>query len=348
MENIKGKLTLSLVSILFTLMLLEGVFRLLDMRGFHENRSRDWEQAVLPAEERLPGLTFQFRPHSEFRLNYESNPRGYFDAQNGLTYHLNNYGLRGPDIAPEKPEGVFRIIVLGDSFTFGEGVKWEDTFTYQLEQILRERVSPKIEVLNFGTSSWSTSDETTYLEQVGVQFQPDLVLNVYVLNDANYAGGLDMWENFRAKYEATGWLKHSYLFSFAYATIAQQMIGRAYSQEMVNSALQDQAAWDASFHFLQKGDGIAKGVDAAYAVIIFPFLYQLDENYPFAVLHQKISDFTQSVNIPTLDLLPAFSGQPYAALWAHPSDQHPNEIGHRLAAEAIANFLIEKELLRGE
>ena len=107
-QRLGSNLLLMLVSILCTLLLLEGAFRLLDLRGHHAGRTRNWQQALVPKAERLPGVRVQFKPYSQFYLRYDSNPRGYFDDQNGLTYQMNQYGFRGPDYARQKPADTIR------------------------------------------------------------------------------------------------------------------------------------------------------------------------------------------------------------------------------------------------
>jgi hypothetical protein len=71
----------------------------------------------------------------------------------------------------------------------------------------------------------------------------------------------------------------------------------------------------------------------------------LDDECPLHPIHEKVRKASESVDIPYLDLIPAFEGYDYADLWVHGSDQHPNEIGHEIAAEAMANFLIDEKLL---
>ena len=92
-----ARLGLLLASLVVTLGVLEGVFRALDLRGFYAERERDWERALLPRSEALPGVKFQLRPGGEFEIAYESDPRGYFGERRGITYRLNRYGFRGPD-----------------------------------------------------------------------------------------------------------------------------------------------------------------------------------------------------------------------------------------------------------
>jgi lysophospholipase L1-like esterase len=348
METMNGRFTntaLALISLLLTMIGLEIALRYFDVRGYHEPRHETYQEVLLPADQLLPGVRVQFRPYSQFEITYDSNPRGYFDAaNNGLTYQLNQYGLRGSDFPSTKPTGQRRVLVLGDSFTFGEGVRWPDTFTVQLETLLRAETGLDVAVLNAGIPAWSTSDEIAYLAAKGITFEPDLIVVVYVLNDADYAAGLDLWNAFRAQYEKRS-LRGSYLASFVYATIGQQTAARRYINDLVASAAEEQAAWQRSFEFLRAGQRGAAQIEANYMVAVFPFMYQLDETYPFRPLHDLVTDYTTQNNIPTLDLLDAFTGESYQSLWVHPSDQHPNEQAHAIAAQALAQFILANNLL---
>jgi hypothetical protein len=344
MKNLPQKLLLVFLSIGLTLVLAEVVFRVLDIRGYHQPRTRDWEHALLPEDELLPGVKNQFKPNSSFELKYDSNPGGYFDQNNGLTYELNNRGFRGPDFETHKTPGNLRVMVLGDSFTFGEGVQLEHTFCRRLEVDLNQHAGQPVEVLNISTSAWGTDDEINYFEQAGMAFEPDLVLVVYVFNDADYAGGLDLWENFRTAYE-NRYLKFSYLASFCYATVKRQIYGKQYIDELLAGALEEENKWAESLDYLSKGMVLAESIGARYAVVAFPFMYELNENHPFRPLQEMLSQYCADNGIVELDLLEAFLGQPYAELWVHPSDQHPNERGHKIAAEAMAEFILENDLL---
>jgi hypothetical protein len=70
-------------------------------------------------------------------------------------------------------------------------------------------------------------------------------------------------------------------------------------------------------------------------VALWPLLVDLERDYPFADVHDKIGRVCEKADIPFVDLLPALRGQKTAALWAHPADWHPNELAHRLAAETL-------------
>lgn len=344
LRPLRGNLALLLVSSVFTLLALEGLFRAFDLRGYHTRRTRAWRRALVRDQDLPPGVQIRFKPYSQFRLNYDSNPRGYFDERNGLVYKLNRYGFRGPDYARAKRPGVRRVAVVGDSFTFGEGVKLEDTFCRRLEGLLTSRAGLAVEVLNFGTSGWGTTDEVHFLEQEGLGFQPDLVVLVYVLNDAGYAGDLDLWEDFRDTYEKR-WLRWSYLASWVYAAVGRRTLGDRYARQVVQSALEDREAWRESFRALSRGHEIARAGGAGYLVCLFPFLFKLDEGHPFKPAHERLAAHCIINGIPFLDLLEAFRGRADTELWVHPADQHPNEKAHAIAAEAMAGFILDRGLL---
>ncbi len=345
--EIAVRIGLTLLAVIVTIGLAEIAFRLADVRGSFEDRTHYLLQAAeLPPSERMPGVSVQFRPGSSFQLNYDRPRRSYFNEHNGLEYQINRHGFRGPDWSFAKAPGTIRIVLLGDSFTFGEGVKWPDTFAQRLERILSQGSSRNIEVLNLGISGWGTTDEINYLAARGADLAADLVLVIYVLNDADSAGGLDLWKEFRETYEATGVLRHSYFLSFAYARIARHLYARRYVDGMVERAARDEASWQTSLAGLTFGRDLVRAWGGRFGVVIFPFMYQLEEDYPFRSLHSKVSRHCETNAIPVLDLLPAFTGRRYEALWVHPTDQHPNEIGHRIAAEAIAAFILNSHLLK--
>ena len=323
-------------------LMLEGVLRLLGTRSYHQPRRTAWHGALRPPEDVVPGCYLQLRPYATFEHIYDGNPTGYFDTRNGptyrLTYRTNRYGLRGPDFAAQKAPEVTRIMILGDSFVFGEGVRLEDTVTAQLERVLNARGGGRFEVINAAAAMWDTRCEINYLERDGVAFKPDVVMIVYVLNDATYHVGLDLWNNVTSTYQNRR-LRKSYLFSYAYGAIARNTLTRGFVQEMVASARECREDWDNSFAALSRGREIATGIGARYIVFIYPFLYELSDRYPFLDMHAMVVAHCRAHDIEVIDLFPYYKGLSATALWAHPSDPHPNATGHGIAAEAIADYL---------
>jgi tetratricopeptide (TPR) repeat protein len=93
----------------------------------------------------------------------------------------NSHGQRDVERSLEKPPGVRRILLLGDSVVEGIGIRdLDDTISRQLESLYPEG---RTEVLNFGVSSYCTKAEVALLEEKGLEFRPDVVVLIFVRND---------------------------------------------------------------------------------------------------------------------------------------------------------------------
>lgn len=106
----------------------------------------------------------------------EGFARSYFDKD----------GMREPNLQIAKPPGVYRIALLGDSMVEGLQVPIGDTFGKLIEKELN-RKNQKIEVLNFGTSGYSTVQEYMQLDKQVFNYAPDMVIVGY--------NSRDMFEN---------------------------------------------------------------------------------------------------------------------------------------------------------
>ena len=103
-------------------------------------------------------------------------------------YTVNSWGHRSDqEYMLEKPEGKFRVLVLGDSMTAGLGIKnVKNTYPKKLEYYLNKKLEvPKFEIINTGHPAWSTDNELFDLFANGFKFQPDMVILGYFHNDIN-------------------------------------------------------------------------------------------------------------------------------------------------------------------
>jgi lysophospholipase L1-like esterase len=95
-----------------------------------------------------------------------------------------------PDLTWQKPAGVKRIVILGDSLTFGDGVKATETYPYKLQEKLRNRRDSQIQVINLGIMGINTDQEAMILTQENpyfgypaLFFEPDLLILTFCVND---------------------------------------------------------------------------------------------------------------------------------------------------------------------
>jgi lysophospholipase L1-like esterase len=98
-----------------------------------------------------------------------------------VEYAHNSKGLRDEEYPYQKPEGTYRILVLGDSFAYGDGVRRSEAFPEMLESLLKEHGS--FEVINTGVMGYGLTQETLYYETEGYKYEPDLVMLVFYDND---------------------------------------------------------------------------------------------------------------------------------------------------------------------
>ena len=94
----------------------------------------------------------------------------------------NQFGFRGPNRARDKPDGTFRVAMLGDSLTYGLELEGSETIPSRLE-ILLDRPSAPAEVLNFGVPGYSIIQEAAQARLEVVSFDPDLAVLLVCLND---------------------------------------------------------------------------------------------------------------------------------------------------------------------
>jgi len=82
---------------------------------------------------------------------------------------------------------------------------------------------------------------------------------------------------------------------------------------------------------------------ATYALVLFPWLVRLDD-YALTDVHTTMREFALQLGVPYLDLLEVFAGRDAETLRVSLANEHPNALGHRLAAERITRFVRDEVL----
>jgi lysophospholipase L1-like esterase len=129
----------------------------------------------------------------------------YTTDQFTTTEVINSAGLPDIEHSYGKPNGVYRILILGDSFVEAYQVSLEKSFPRLLEKMLNKRRGPEIhrfEVIKAGYRSWGTDQEWLYFQCEGFKYQPDLVLLGFTVNDV-----VDNYTPLKAK--MVGWPENS-------------------------------------------------------------------------------------------------------------------------------------------
>ena len=108
----------------------------------------------------------------------------------GVRVTSNAHGMREREFEVPKPNGRTRIVLLGDSYVFGNGVEAEDRLGVHLESMLREEApDADVEVLHAGITDWNLRSECAWLRRTLSDLRPDLVVHVLIWNDLDDTSG---------------------------------------------------------------------------------------------------------------------------------------------------------------
>ncbi len=251
---------------------------------------------------------------------------------------VNNVGFRDRDVPPKSDK--YRIAVVGDSFTWGQGVEEKDRFSDLIEQAL----GTGYEVFNFGRPGDNMPEHLDVLAQA-LAIQPDFVLLQLYINDWETAS----MERPRSKpLLPESWDRVLERRSILYDLLrnqwdaVQEKIGvtDSYAKYMERN-LKDPNAPNAKQAYGQLAEFIdrARAAHVDVGVVLFPAPDSLGprgRDYPFGYLHQGTARVCADQQTPFLDLLPTYSTvDDPTTLWVSPFDAHPNAMSNRMAADAI-------------
>lgn len=155
------------VSLVIAVLIFEGGLRLI---GFAPPKSINDFDPVLGWSKKKDAKVKRSTP--EFKIAFETNDEGLRDD---------------PELRPAKPAGVFRVMMLGDSFVLGYTVDRKDLFVDELEGWWKSE-ERRVEIVNAGTEGYSTDQEALWFREHGAAYAPDVVVVFPYLNDIYWNG----------------------------------------------------------------------------------------------------------------------------------------------------------------
>lgn len=265
-------------------------------------------------------------------------------AFNKKYFHLNLDGMRDKEFKLQKPNGIKRIIGLGDSFTAGWGIKnASNLYLKKLENFLN-RNEDKFEILNFGVGGYDTNDEIMTLREKAVNYKPDIVIIGYMLNDfMNIDPKIEMNPSYRLSLPIFGfWLRSSsYLYYFLESNLnnilAKTKQEESY-EEYIKKVLSSEINKEHNKEYFEAIKQMSLENNFTVIILIFP-IFQDFENYQFKGLHDFINKTASEQGFYTIDLWDYYQEYDDNLLIVNKDDGHPNELAHELAAKAIYEFM---------
>lgn len=253
----------------------------------------------------------------------------------GVEVTTNSHGYRDGEYSPTPGPGTYRILMLGDSTTFGWGVAQDQTIAKQLERALNSSPSAqgrRFEVLNAGVGNYGTVQEVEHYRVMGRNYHPHLVILQYFINDPE-----------PVPRENRSWLaSHSYLLAFSISRFdgLLRLTGSRPQWQSYYTGLytdRNRAGLAAAEQALGDLAQFTAEDHASLLVTLLPELRSINGEYPFAEQHRIVQAALARYGIRSMELIEGLHGHgPESELWVTLADSHPN---------ARANALVTAQLL---
>lgn len=274
---------------------------------------------------------------------------------------INNLGYRGVEIDEVKIDEVFRIIVVGDSLTYGDYVDDDQTLPAQLEKGLRENCND-VQVINGGVGGSTITEHKEMIKRAKV-LNPDLVILQFYENDINDLSHVPMWEQLainRGKKSSFPLsliypvVKDLALWNFSLTIIAKARMSGGKEKE--ESAGESQIDKKARLHKLRERyknhlielDRYLNSEQTSFLFTVYPS----HQNYTVSSDQVLAGGFNigwaallaRQQNIKSFNVLPALreTSLDTDALYLLPHDGHPSPLGYQVAASALAKKIIDE------
>jgi lysophospholipase L1-like esterase len=285
--------------------------------------------------------------------DYFRHPAGTSVRLQGVILRFNSFGMRDDEPRIPKPSGLFRILCLGDSMTLGPGVPQDKIYPARLRALL---AGEAVDVVAAGVGGWNSVEEEHFLARNIDRLEPDLVLLLYVTNDAEpippYRRERQPATRLSTRLYRTLVLR-SRLFEWGAYVYATRVGG------VNRAALRDMAQWgrergvvaapftaeDAGWTESLAALGRMRAATRAHGARLVIFLYNMGNFFPAPTVLEGLRAFGAREDVPVFDTWSFFAGRDLKMLVNGVYDPHPNAPGHALLAEGITRTLRAEGLL---
>jgi hypothetical protein len=327
LHAVRREIILTLSSILLSLIIVEVAIRVLDPLGISY-----FEEARRYHLDKLPDPILVYKHAPSFQRTYQ-----------GVRVVINELGLRDRNLE-KKQDGELRILLLGDSVTFGWGVPIEATFGRKLESRLASELGRPVRTVNTGVGSYNTVQEYAVLRTYADVIEPDVVVLLYIHNDIEPNDPpFDPWSQVSLQGKSPPQAIAILLWeSWLYR------LGRFVFQYSHSNGL---SSLD------QNARGVKESMDTLSAIASFC----RDHSMPFVTFfyrskREPLGEFSSALfsEIQTIGQTNGFAVVDVGLWWADVDmrsvtnsiiDTHPNERGHEILAAGMADFLITRGLV---
>lgn len=275
-------------------------------------------------------------------LVWELEPGAIIKFKEGIEYNINSDGLRDYE-QKNIEEDSYKMVILGDSITYGSGVNLEDTYAKVLEKKLNKFGDRKYETFNLGVPGYGTAQEYELLKVKGLNYDPNLIILGYTLNDPMEFNCKINLLNIPIGCRLKGLLLQSKFLFFVRRSIRN--LFPEDDKRHVTSLGLDEKKWLRAAKPFEDLSRVSKEKNIPVLIVIFPLLKDFN-NYQWLNVHSKIKNISETQGFYVLDMYDYYKDYKSEDLQINEKDiYHPNKQGHEIAADAIFKTLINQEIL---
>ncbi len=268
-------------------------------------------------------------------------------------FQHNRFGLQDVDHEFVKPAGTFRILGLGDSFTYGVGAAFDETWLVLLERRLNKRLGqhPRVEIIKAGVARFWPETERLLLERLGVRFAPDLILVGFTPNDVvDSCLGLDAVRVDESGFMMTHQAKElgrAGLYLFLHSHLARSVLARystwrdrdrcPFDLPYERGLAGHEENWLKVEAEYSRMAAIAGGIGAQLVIVHIPDRgpWTARQEYPAA----RLAAWAERHGAGFIDILPAMRAHPQTASLYYRRDPHCTPAGYALIAAEVTRHL---------
>ena len=290
------------------------------------------------------------------RVGFRLLPSQDRTTPRGQHIRINSLGMRDEEFPRQKPAGEFRILLLGDSLTFGIDVEQDEIFARRVATSLRGKSQGTIRVMNGAVQGYDTSNERDWLRTFGFDLAPDLVVVMFYPNDIEFQErkfnllefpGRDLLR-LTATFE---WMESKYLESesqrLGMSGEANDLKARQWKELLAKykggAAMNPDDPKDKQGTIVARGILIEMAAECAkrnirFAVAMIPaFANTRDPKLPNIM--GGLGFDLKNATIPYVNLLDAMVPH-HPACWLEWDEGHLSTLGHEKLAAALENWLL--------
>lgn len=260
------------------------------------------------------------------RYHYRPGAKTTIGPKHDVPFQVNHLGLMDVEHVIPKPKDVFRIVVLTGSIANDGVIPFEDRFFRRLEAQLAGAVPDgrKVETVNVSCEGYNTVQQVRLLEKVGMQYEPDLVIDAFMLTSAAIQNGA---------YRRIG--NSFFLFRF----LPMLAVARTGSLCTMFAPFYDNYTYDLIVKNSFERLALLRRIHGFRAMVAaLPIVEEFDDPV-CRRLYDQVVDTARASGLETVRVADAFEGEP-AIRFAKPDARydvaHPNVDGHHRIGDAIA------------